>query len=137
MAATAQGFVLYIHPDTTFNPNHIMPKLSDLVSGLGPRPMEDEEEEESMTEVTFMAPEGFKPPDDARGKREFEQVVSVVDMGDGMLKITKIGGIPLSDMESEEGYEEEMEEETVEEEQPSTASSLSDAIAQERTSRGV
>lgn len=87
-------------------------------------------------EVVFMAPQSFRLPDDARTKKEFEQVVSLMDMGDGRLRITKIGGIPLADTED---YEPEYEEEetVTEEASEEVPASLSQAISMERSSRGV
>lgn len=111
-----------------------MAKLSDLASQLGPQPMEEEETEESV--IVFSPPSGFRMPDDARSKREFEQVVSLIDMGDGRLRLTKIGGIPLGDEESSEEEEEEIEVDE-EEETESSPESLDQAIAMEREMRGI
>lgn len=97
-------------------------------------------EKEEDAEVVFMAPSSYRAPDDSNNQREFEQVVTLVSLGDGRLKITKIGGIPIAEpMDDEEEPEMELEEEEeVEvEDEPQAPGSLQDAIAQERAMRGV
>lgn len=113
-----------------------MAKLSDLVSGLGPAPME----EESIEEVIITPPRTYRPPDDSNNAREYEQVVTLIRMEDGRLKVTKIGGIPLDqemEMEEEEELEEPEDEMEVMEEESAAPASLEDAISQERAMRGV
>lgn len=110
-----------------------MAKLTDMLSKMGP-PVEDDMEMETA-EVSFMPPRSFRPPDDAKNGREWEQMVTVKRGDDGSLIVTKVGGIPLSEV-AEDYAEPEMEEEEMAME-TGVPADMDAAIADERSMRGV
>jgi hypothetical protein len=110
-------------------------KLTDMLSKMGPPPEDDMEME--VSEVSFMPPQSFRPPDDAKDGREWEQMVTVKKNEDGSLVITKVGGIPLGEVA--EDYKEEDAAMEMEEEQMDSAvpADMDAAISAERSMRGV
>jgi hypothetical protein len=108
-------------------------KLTDMLSKMGPPPEDDMEME--VEQVSFMPPQSFRPPDDAKDGREWEQMVTVKKSEDGSLVITKVGGIPLGEVA--EDYEEpEMEEEELAMD-AGVPADMDAAISAERSMRGV